>query len=179
MYPRFLFQQQHTRTVLLTARLSDHLKILRVPARRRSRRVRIKQVAFLRRQQKLRKVVVSALRRQSYAWHVNDASRAIRKWKEFVRRGRDDDRLSLELSRISAVSPMTPLETRVHASALGSYSVLGRGTLSGSRGYGGGGGGAGGGDVTTPSFYRSLFSPAISNSGKSSTTRRRLWSDQE
>lgn len=111
---------------------------------------------LLRRQQKLRKVVVGALRRQSYAWHVSDASRAIRKWKELVRRGRDADRLSLELSRISAISPMTPMGVGVgsgawRASEPGSYgkeaaAVSGGGGSGGRSGgiRGSSGGGSGG-----------------------------------
>lgn len=138
------------------------------------------QVTFLRRQQKLRKVVVSALRRQSYAWHVNDASRAMRKWKELVRRRREDDRLNLEISRISAAtafSPMTPRGARAH--------TAGRGLRSGSHGVsvvGGAGtnavgvtsGGSygemmdEGNDGGTPSFDRSPFSPTVNSA-------RRLW----
>lgn len=136
-----------------------------LPLPRRSPDATGYQVAFLRRQQKLRKVVVSALRRQSYAWHVNDTSRAMRKWKELVRRRREDERLSLELSRISAVSPTTPLGARALASGLRSYAMSG-----------GGGGAVGmdgrGGDGT-PSFYRSPFSPATADNN--SLTRRRLW----
>lgn len=122
------------------------------------------QVAFLRRQQKLRKVVVSALRRQSYAWHVNDASRAMRKWRELVRRGREDDRLSLELSRISMLSPMTPMEIRTQASGQGDITMSG-----GSVGRDDGDMRVGG---SIPSSYRSVLSPDAAGDHSSS---RRLW----
>lgn len=98
---------------------------------------------------------MGALRRQSYAWHVSDASRAMRKWKELVRRGRDADRLSLELSRISSISPVTPMEvgTGVRVGARGwrssgpaSYGKEAMGSSAATpvvAGSGGGGDGSG------------------------------------
>eukprot|EP00904_Undaria_pinnatifida_P001519 jgi/Undpi1/11368/HiC_scaffold_30.g13665.m1 len=138
-------------TVMLWRRAFKHwVRVVRDTAYNGRMMAANRKVMLLRRQQKLRKVVVGALRRQSYAWHVSDASRAIRKWKELVRRGRDADRLSLELSRISAISPMTPMGVGV-----------------------GSGQSDGGGAGDALSFYRSTF-PANGGSSKLST-RRRLW----
>lgn len=115
---------------------------------------------------------MGALRRQSYAWHVNDASRAMRKWKEHVRRRREGERLLFELSRISAVStssPLTPRSARAHTAGswtmtpLGfgsglASAVRGPGTESEERGSAG-------------LYNRSPLSPALNSA-------RRLWEDR-
>lgn len=141
------------------------------------------QVARLKLHQKLRKVLVSAIRRQNLTGCVNDPASAVRKWKQFVRRCREDERLSRE---IAAFSPMTPMGARLRAASggpggesfalsaergggghSGGHRREGGGGLMGVRGYGMGGGGE-----TTPSFYRSPTFPAAA---ESSSTRRRLW----
>lgn len=104
----------------------------------------------------------------------------MRKWKQFVRRCREDDRLSRE---VAAFLPMTPMGARPRAASRGpgeSFAMSaersgggsgrrdgGGGVMTGIRGYGMGGEGE-----TTPSFYRSPTFPAAA---ERSSTRRRLW----
>lgn len=138
-------------------------------------------MARLKLHQKLRKVLVSAIRRQNLTGRVNGSASAVRKWKQFVRRCREDERLTRE---IAAFSPMTPMGARIRAASGGpgeSFAVpaeersgdSGRrrregGGVAGVRGYGMGGEG----ETTTPSFYRSPTFPAAA---ERSSTRRRLW----
>lgn len=143
------------------------------------------QLARLKLHQKLRKVLVSAIRRQNLTGRVNDPASAVRKWKQFVRRCREDERLSRE---VAAFSPMTPMGARLRAASGGppgeSFAMSaerrdngsggsgrreggGVGVMTGIRGYGMGGGSEG-----TPSFYRSPTFPAAA---ERSSTRRRLW----
>lgn len=132
------------------------------------------QVIRLKRHQKLRRVVVSAIRRQNFAGHVMDISSATRKWKQLVRRCRENERLSLE---IAAFSPMTPMRAGATSSARRSGGSGGGGLAAaaavGVRGYGTGVE-EGKGEVT-PSFYRSPFPATSAADRSSSTTRRRLW----
>lgn len=130
------------------------------------------QLARLKLHQKLRKVLVSAIRRQNLTGRVNDPASVMRKWKQFVRRCREDERLSRE---VAAFSPMTPMGARLRALSGGpgeSFAVSperGGGVVTGIRGYGMGGEGE-----TTPSFYRSPTFPAAAERS-STSTRRRLW----
>eukprot|EP00752_Nemacystus_decipiens_P016258 g14538.t1 len=126
--------------------------------------------------QKLRKVVVSAIRRQNLTGRVNDAASAVRKWKQFVRRCREDERLSRE---VAAFSPMTPMGARLRAAPGGLGESFARSAERSGRREGGGVGvtgvrgyGIGGEGETTPSFYRSPTFPAAA---ERSCTRRRLW----
>lgn len=111
---------------------------------------------------------MSAIRRQNFAGHVMDISSAMRKWKQLVRRCRENERLSLE---IAAFSPMTPMRA-AGATSAGRSGGGGLVAAAGVRGYGMGVE-EGKGEVT-PSFYRSPF-PATSAADRSSSTRRRLW----
>eukprot|EP00903_Cladosiphon_okamuranus_P010836 g10237.t1 len=137
-------------------------------------------LARLKLHQKLRKVLVSAIRRRNLTGRVNDTASVMRKWKQFVRRCREDERLSRE---VAAFSPMTPMGARLRAASGGpgeSFAisaersgggsgrrVAGGGVMTGIRGYGMGREGE-----TTPSFYRSPTFPAAA---ERSSTRRRLW----
>lgn len=127
----------------------------------------------LKRHQALRKAVVAAIRRQNLTPQVSDAPSAMRKWKQLVRRCRENERLSQELAGLAEMSPMTPALARPRASAGWRVSDA----MSGGRSNGGrdGGGvrGYGEGEVT-PSFYRSPF-PA--SAAERSSARRRLWDE--
>lgn len=90
-----------------------------------------------------------------------------------MRSGREDDRLSFELSRISAISPMTPADTRTFASGLENYRISsgsGGGAAAGYRCFDVSGNGWE--ENGTPSFSRSSLSPITTGS---SSMRRRLW----
>lgn len=129
----------------------------------------------LKRHQTLRKVVVAAIRRQNLTPQVTDAPSAMRKWKQLVRRCRENDRLSQELAGLAEMSPLTPVVARQRASAGRRVSDA----MSGGRSSGGWGGGGvrgygeGRGDAT-PSFSRSPF-PA--SAVERSSARRRLWDE--
>ena len=124
---------------------------------------------------------MSAIRRQNLTGRVNDTASAVRKWKQFVRRCREDERLSRE---VAAFSPMTPMGARLRTAFGGppgeSFAMSAeRNNKSGGRREGGGVGvagvrvyGMGGDGETTPSFYRSPTFPAAA---ERSSTRRRLW----